>query len=467
MTTDMQAAFEAAYAKACASSKPDDWMEAALLAKQLCNALASRPDAQADERGAFEAWVKSEYGYGTERYELSGYKRPELNMWWTTWQARAAAPQAEAAQGAPLDVEIRPIVMAGSPNACQVWLRHANGQQFAVGNPHETRADGEWFAGQLRKALAFPSPDREQVGEALGLSYQSCALLLNVLWHHQGGSSTVGQPIRTMLGIGQYDHLTEEQLSEAKRIEGMLAWHEAPDALPFRECGEKKPAGPADQAIYQAIADNYTRESAELGRPLSDFERVVLEYIAFNDGFINTRIRARQMLDGVGGERQGAVLSDDARECLQDVVSHYGNFVEALTCKRDTVTTKTDREYWQHELSANARMKRQAEHALAASAPTLGEPVPLRDIRMLAGYAEGSKSPRMVNAFRRVMRWLDDAPAVAQPQAAEPKGMTEAIEALQCPETHSCSNPELFERGWEIGRDAALDIVRALLAKGE
>lgn len=50
----------------------------------------------------------------------------------------------------------------------------------------------------------------------------------------------------------------------------------------------------------------------------------------------------------------------------------------------------------------------------AASAPTLGEPVPLRDIRMLAGYAEGSKSPRVINAFRRVMRWLDDAPAVAQ-----------------------------------------------------
>lgn len=89
---------------------------------------------------------------------------------------------------------------------------------------------------------------------------------------------------------------------------------------------------------------------------LSDFERIVVEYIAFNDGFINTRIKARQMLDG--------------------------------------------------------------------------EPA-------------------------------------QQPQAAEPKGMTEAIEALQCPETHSYSNPELFERGWEIGRSAALDIVRALLAKGE
>lgn len=182
----------------------------------------------------------------------------------------------------------------------------------------------------------------EQVGEALGLSYQSCALLLNVLWHHQGGSSTVGQPIRTMLGIGQYDHLTEEQLSEAKRIEGMLAWHEAPDALPFRECGEKKkPAGPADQAIYQAIADNYTRENHELVRPLSDFERVMLEYVAFNDGFINTRIRARQMLDGGFGERQGAALSIADIEALaiehlyvgdDDVVFGTEKFARAIEC---------------------------------------------------------------------------------------------------------------------------------------
>ena len=55
----------------------------------------------------------------------------------------------------------------------------------------------------------------------------------------------------------------------------------------------------------------------------------------------------------------------------------------------------------------------------------------------------------------------------SQPQAAEPKGLIEAIEALQCPETHSCSNPELFERGWEVGRGAALDVARAILAKGE
>jgi len=37
-----------------------------------------------------------------------------------------------------------------------------------------------------------------------------------VLWHHQGGSSPVGQPIRRALGIGQFDHLTAEQVLRAK-----------------------------------------------------------------------------------------------------------------------------------------------------------------------------------------------------------------------------------------------------------
>ena len=45
------------------------------------------------------------------------------------------------------------------------------------------------------------------------------AALLWVLWHHQGGSSPVGQPIRFALGMGQYDRMNEHQLSEAKRWE--------------------------------------------------------------------------------------------------------------------------------------------------------------------------------------------------------------------------------------------------------
>lgn len=42
------------------------------------------------------------------------------------------------------------------------------------------------------------------------------AALLWVLWHHQGASSPVGQPIRLALGMGPYDRLTELDVVAAK-----------------------------------------------------------------------------------------------------------------------------------------------------------------------------------------------------------------------------------------------------------
>jgi hypothetical protein len=42
-------------------------------------------------------------------------------------------------------------------------------------------------------------------------------LLLWTLYHHQGGSSSVGQPIRKALGIGEHAHLTADQVVEAKK----------------------------------------------------------------------------------------------------------------------------------------------------------------------------------------------------------------------------------------------------------
>lgn len=41
--------------------------------------------------------------------------------------------------------------------------------------------------------------------------------LLWVLWHHQGGSSPVGQPIRYALGMDAHEHLSKHQVQEAKR----------------------------------------------------------------------------------------------------------------------------------------------------------------------------------------------------------------------------------------------------------
>lgn len=58
--------------------------------------------------------------------------------------------------------------------------------------------------------------------EQSAMSRHTRAMLLNVIWHHQGGGSRVGQPLRAMLGIGQHDRLSDEQLAEAKWIEGLL-----------------------------------------------------------------------------------------------------------------------------------------------------------------------------------------------------------------------------------------------------
>lgn len=46
------------------------------------------------------------------------------------------------------------------------------------------------------------------------------AALLWTLYHHQGGSSHIGQPIRKLLDIGQHDRLTDEQLAQAKAFGG-------------------------------------------------------------------------------------------------------------------------------------------------------------------------------------------------------------------------------------------------------
>ena len=52
--------------------------------------------------------------------------------------------------------------------------------------------------------------------EAIRQRDELLSALLWVLWHHQGGSSDTGQPIRKLLGIGQHERLTNEQLLLAK-----------------------------------------------------------------------------------------------------------------------------------------------------------------------------------------------------------------------------------------------------------
>lgn len=48
-------------------------------------------------------------------------------------------------------------------------------------------------------------------------------LLLWALFHHQGGGSVVGQPIRLALGIGEFSAMTPEQVIEAQIAGGVVA----------------------------------------------------------------------------------------------------------------------------------------------------------------------------------------------------------------------------------------------------
>ena len=49
--------------------------------------------------------------------------------------------------------------------------------------------------------------------------------VLWVLWHHQGGSSPVGQPIRRALGIGAHDRLSDGQVQAA--MQWAMQWADA------------------------------------------------------------------------------------------------------------------------------------------------------------------------------------------------------------------------------------------------
>jgi hypothetical protein len=61
-------------------------------------------------------------------------------------------------------------------------------------------------------------------------------------------------------------------------------------------------------------------------------------------------------------------LSDDARECLMDVVSHHHDFRTAcIEIKAANETTRSDELYWQKQIDVLDRMKWQAERALKAA----------------------------------------------------------------------------------------------------
>lgn len=78
-----------------------------------------------------------------------------------------------------------------------------------------TAGDLVEIANLLGRASAQPALAPEELSPEF--TDTARAALLWVLWHHQGASSAVGQPIRFALGMGAHDRLNEHQIAEAKR----------------------------------------------------------------------------------------------------------------------------------------------------------------------------------------------------------------------------------------------------------
>lgn len=84
-----------------------------------------------------------------------------------------------------------------------------------------------------------------------------------VLWHHQGGSSKIGQPIRAMLGLGQHDHMTGDQYFAAKRVAEKLAVdraHAWPELLKAAVDSEREACAKVCDAVLTDVVINAPEE---------------------------------------------------------------------------------------------------------------------------------------------------------------------------------------------------------------
>ena len=103
------------------------------------------------------------------------------------------------------------------------------------------------------------------------------AALLYALWHHQGASSPIGQPIREILGIGPRHLLTDEQLAQARMVAEALAATERPAA-------PQVPEGMAEriEAALQRIVDGHCIR--RIPADPTDPDLVLAEVLAFIKG---------------------------------------------------------------------------------------------------------------------------------------------------------------------------------------
>ncbi|PPU32112.1 hypothetical protein XspCFBP7912_13125 [Xanthomonas sp. CFBP 7912] len=147
-----------------------------------------------------------------------------------------------------------------------------------------------------------------------------------VLWHHQGGSSAIGQPLRYALGMGDHEALSAQQISEAKRYADLVGARTdhfkkpAPAAVP----AEPKPLPYDTDALVQVprsligAACYAITKNANAPATLSELRR-------YTTGDLSTAAQA--------GSAPAAVPVDGIREALSALADNWNDGVKQLLVK--------------------------------------------------------------------------------------------------------------------------------------
>lgn len=121
----------------------------------LRSALASRPDAQDDERGAFEAWARTA-DMPLGMYSATDYADGATQISWDAWQARAAAPSPDREQVGE--------AILGSPAFALRGLYKLATEYFIDGKPATPDEYIAWQRGIIEALTNSKIPDPKYYG---------------------------------------------------------------------------------------------------------------------------------------------------------------------------------------------------------------------------------------------------------------------------------------------------------------
>jgi hypothetical protein len=348
-----------------------------------------------DERAAFETWAIREFGF--DRCDLvrqeDGYAVVGVDNAWDGWQARAAQPP--AAEGAEYSRYI--IIGYGETDYPQSAFVNDQAQLLdaVMGMMYmkPSNADDE-----IREAYRR---DLDDADEWSGGIWDTEFEIGGITIYDTGerlaapASSASERAAEDAGGAIDYDRVV--QICEAHGI-----------GLPV-DCIEMvveiiRLAAPASRAnkavgltdeqrevIGQAI-NLFARgwQAKQIGvlntllaatQPIDRTARLALDEgqidalheaicWARDDGLPGTADTLREILVATQPSADAVSLSDDSRECLTDVVTHFDNLRAGLCAQRSEARSAQDTDnaaYWEREIRVLERMKSQAERVIAGA----------------------------------------------------------------------------------------------------